>query len=52
MQQRERREDLDKRHAEIRNKYGLNKPTNPDIQPPSRDNIFSVENEQISISLR
>jgi hypothetical protein len=41
---------MEKKHAAIREKYGLNK--NNDLQPPSRDTVFAVENEQISLSLR
>ncbi len=40
---------MEKKHAAIREKYGLNK--NNDLQP-TRDTVFAVENEQISLSLR
>ncbi|CAF0933458.1 unnamed protein product [Brachionus calyciflorus] len=49
IQQQGRREEMNQRHNEIRNKYGLR--TNPDIEA-AKDNIFTVENEQISLSLR
>ena len=40
---------MEKRHNEIRDKYGLPK-YNSDIQPPK--DIFSVENDRASFSFR
>ncbi|RNA34156.1 pituitary tumor-transforming protein 1 -interacting -like [Brachionus plicatilis] len=47
-QQQKRRDELNQRHNEIRNKYGLG--SNPTAQNP-KENIYTVENEQINLSL-